>query len=39
MAGAIPALCAAVAVFVSGYWQGGNSPFRPEGAPTSGPAH
>jgi AAHS family 4-hydroxybenzoate transporter-like MFS transporter len=39
MAGAIPAFCAAVAVFISGHWQGSNSPFRPEAPPTAGPAH
>ena len=39
MAGAVPAFCAAVAVFISGHWQGSNSPFRPEAPPTAGPAH
>jgi AAHS family 4-hydroxybenzoate transporter-like MFS transporter len=32
MAGAIPALCAAAAVIVSGQLQGSASPFRPEGS-------
>ena len=39
MTGAVPALCAAVAVFISGHWQGSNSPFRPEAPPPVGPAH
>lgn len=33
MAGALPALCAAAAVLVSGQLQGSASPFRPEEAP------
>jgi AAHS family 4-hydroxybenzoate transporter-like MFS transporter len=39
MTGAVPALCAAAAVFISGHWQGSNSPFRPEAPPTAGAAH
>jgi AAHS family 4-hydroxybenzoate transporter-like MFS transporter len=31
MAGAVPALCAAAAVIISGKLQGNASPFRPEG--------
>ena len=39
MAGAIPALCAAATVFVSGHWLGSASPFRPDAPTTAGPAH
>lgn len=39
MTGAVPALCAAAAVFVSGHWQGAASPFRPEAAPPPGATH
>jgi AAHS family 4-hydroxybenzoate transporter-like MFS transporter len=35
MAGAVPALCAAVAVMISGKLQGKASPFRPEDNPQS----
>jgi AAHS family 4-hydroxybenzoate transporter-like MFS transporter len=39
MAGAVPAICAAVAVLASGYLQGRVSPFRPASEMTTAPAH
>ena len=39
MAGAVPAICAAVAVLVSGYLQGRVSPFRPATEMAAAPAH
>ena len=39
MAGAVPAICAAVAVLVSGYLQGRVSPFRPSTEMVAAPAH
>jgi MFS transporter, AAHS family, 4-hydroxybenzoate transporter len=39
MAGAVPAICAAVAVLASGYLQGRVSPFRPASEMTAAPAH
>jgi MFS transporter, AAHS family, 4-hydroxybenzoate transporter len=39
MAGAIPAICAAAAVLVSGYLQGRVSPFRPATEMATAPAH
>ncbi len=39
MAGAVPALCAALAVMVSGRAQGTASPFRQDPAAQAGPAH
>jgi MFS transporter, AAHS family, 4-hydroxybenzoate transporter len=39
MAGAVPAICAAVAVLVSGYLQGRVSPFRPGTEMVAAPAH
>jgi AAHS family 4-hydroxybenzoate transporter-like MFS transporter len=39
MAGAVPAICAAAAVLVSGYLQGRVSPFRPATEMAAAPAH
>jgi MFS transporter, AAHS family, 4-hydroxybenzoate transporter len=38
-AGAVPALCAMVAVIASNFLQGQQSPYRPEAAPTATVAH
>jgi AAHS family 4-hydroxybenzoate transporter-like MFS transporter len=39
MAGAAPAICAAIAVIVSGALQGRASPFRPDAETAASPAH
>jgi AAHS family 4-hydroxybenzoate transporter-like MFS transporter len=39
MSGAIPAVCAAVAVLVSGRLQGRFSPFRPDTEVAAAPTH